>query len=126
MGASALRQRQSYMLLIDGVWSPGWFDGIPRSIRPPAWNRPEDLPRDVLFQITADAKLAASCCHSCRILVLRALASLEADLVPCVRGLEQVAQHTSGGDEIRPSQTLESRSLLGRDCYRIAVGTNCY
>jgi hypothetical protein len=56
IGASALRQRQSYMRLIEEAWRPGWFDDIPQSIRPPAWIRPEDMPRDVLVQITANAK----------------------------------------------------------------------
>lgn len=56
IGASALRQRQSYVRLIEEAWRPGWFDDIPQSIRPPAWTRPEDLPRDVLVQITANAK----------------------------------------------------------------------
>jgi hypothetical protein len=56
IGASALRQRQSYARLIEEAWAPGWFDDIPQSIRPPAWTRPEDLPRDVLVQITANAK----------------------------------------------------------------------
>jgi hypothetical protein len=56
IGAFALRQRQSYVRLIEEAWRPGWFDDIPQSIRPPAWTRPEDLPRDVLVQITANAK----------------------------------------------------------------------
>jgi hypothetical protein len=56
IGASALRQRQSYARLIEEAWAPGWFDDIPQSIRLPAWTRPEDLPRDVLVQITANAK----------------------------------------------------------------------
>jgi hypothetical protein len=37
---------------------------------------------------TDTAKLIASYCDTYRNLVLRALASLEADLVPCVRGLK--------------------------------------
>ena len=41
---------------------------------------------------------------SCRVFVLRALASLEADLVPCVHGLERVEQHLYDGSEARPSQ----------------------
>ena len=56
IGASSLRQRQSYMRLIEEAWRPAWFDDIPHSIRPPAWTRPEDMPRDVLVQITANAK----------------------------------------------------------------------
>lgn len=56
IGASALRQRQNYVRLIDEAWRPGWFDAIPQSIRAPSWTRPEDLPRDVLVQITANAK----------------------------------------------------------------------
>jgi hypothetical protein len=56
IGASALRQRQNYIRLIEEAWRPGWFDDIPQFIRPPAWTRPEDLPRDVLVQITANAK----------------------------------------------------------------------
>jgi hypothetical protein len=42
--------------LIDEVWRPGWFEAIPQAIRAPSWTRPEDLPRDVLVQITANAK----------------------------------------------------------------------
>jgi hypothetical protein len=53
---------------------------------------------------TDTAKLTASCCDTCRSLVLRALASLEADLVPCVRGLEQVEQHTFDSHDVEPSQ----------------------
>lgn len=49
-------------------------------------------------------KLTASCCDSCRIFVLRALASLEADLVPCVRGLEQVERHSFDEREVGSSQ----------------------
>jgi hypothetical protein len=56
IGASALRQRQNYVRLIDEAWRPGWFEAIPQSIRAPSWNRPEDLPLDVLVQITANAK----------------------------------------------------------------------
>jgi hypothetical protein len=56
IGASALRQRQNYVRLIDEVWRPGWFEAIPQAIRAPSWTRPEDLPRDVLVQITANAK----------------------------------------------------------------------
>jgi len=56
IGASALRQRQNYVRLIDEAWRPGWFEAIPHSIRAPSWTRPEDLPRDVLVQITANAK----------------------------------------------------------------------
>jgi hypothetical protein len=58
-----------------------------------------------LRSLDADtAKLMPSCCDSCRVFVLRALASLEADLVPCVGGLEQVEQHTFDGHDVRPSQ----------------------
>jgi hypothetical protein len=58
-----------------------------------------------LRSLDADtAKLTASCCDSCRSVVLRALASLEADLVPCVRGLEQVEQHTFDGHDVGTSQ----------------------
>jgi hypothetical protein len=56
IGASALRQRQNYVRLIDEAWRPGWFESIPQAIRAPSWTRPEDLPRDVLVQITANAK----------------------------------------------------------------------
>ena len=56
IGASALRERQNYVRLIDDVWRPGWFDTIPKSIRAPSWTRPEDLSREVLIQITANAK----------------------------------------------------------------------
>lgn len=56
IGASALRQRQNYVRLIDEIWRPGWFDAIPQPIRAPSWTRPEDMPRDVLVQITANAK----------------------------------------------------------------------
>jgi hypothetical protein len=50
------------------------------------------------------ARMTARCCDSCHVFVLRALASLEADLVPCVHGLEQVEKHLYGGSEVRPSQ----------------------
>jgi hypothetical protein len=53
---------------------------------------------------TDTTKLTASCCNTCRGLVLRALASLEADLVPYVRGLEQVEQYAFDGYDVRPSQ----------------------
>lgn len=56
IGASALRQRQNYVRLIGEAWRPGWFEAIPQSIRAPSWTRPEDLPRGVLVQITANAK----------------------------------------------------------------------
>jgi hypothetical protein len=36
IGAFVLRQRQSYVRLIEEAWMPGWFDDIPQSIRPPA------------------------------------------------------------------------------------------
>jgi hypothetical protein len=55
MGASALRQRQNYVRLIDEAWRPGWFEAIPHSIRALSWTRPKDLPSDVLAQITANA-----------------------------------------------------------------------
>jgi hypothetical protein len=48
--------------------------------------------------------MSARCCNSCRVFVLRALASLEADLVPCVHGLKRVEQHLYDGSEVRPSQ----------------------
>lgn len=44
------------MRLIDEAWRPGWFEAIPQPIRAPPWTRPEDMPRDVLVQITANAK----------------------------------------------------------------------
>jgi hypothetical protein len=44
--------------------------------------------------------MSARCCGSCRVFVLRALASLEADLVPCVYGLERVEQHLYDGSEV--------------------------
>ena len=50
------------------------------------------------------AELTAGYCDTCRSLVLRALASLEADLVPCIRGLEQVEQHTFDGHDVGMSQ----------------------
>jgi hypothetical protein len=50
------------------------------------------------------ARMTARCCDSCRVFVLRALASLEADLVPCVHGLEQVEKHLYDGSEVRPRQ----------------------
>jgi hypothetical protein len=31
IGASALRQRQNYVRLIDEAWRPGWFEAIPQS-----------------------------------------------------------------------------------------------
>ena len=36
IGASALRQRQNYVRLIDEAWRPGWFDAILHSIRAPS------------------------------------------------------------------------------------------
>lgn len=58
-----------------------------------------------LRSLDADtAKLTGRCCDPRRVIVLRALASLEADLLPFARGLEQVAQPVFGGDEVRPSQ----------------------
>jgi hypothetical protein len=63
-----------------------------------------DMYQELRSLDTDTAKLTASCCDTCRHLVLRALASLEADLVPCVLGLEQVEQHTFDGHDVRPSQ----------------------
>jgi hypothetical protein len=53
---------------------------------------------------TDTARMAARCCDFCRVFVLRALAPLEADLVPCVHGLERVEQHLYDNSEVRPSQ----------------------
>jgi hypothetical protein len=50
------------------------------------------------------ARMTARCYDSCCVFVLRTLASLEADLVPCVYSLEQVEQHLYDGSEIRPNQ----------------------
>jgi len=63
-----------------------------------------DMYQELRSLDTDTAKLTASCCDTCRSLVLRALASLEADLVPCVQGLEQVELHTFDGHDVRPSQ----------------------
>ena len=38
------------------------------------------------------SRMKAHCCASCRVLVLRALACLRADLIPYVYGLEQVSR----------------------------------
>lgn len=50
---------------------------------------------------TDTARMTARCCDSCRVFVLRALASLEADLVPYVHGLERVQQYLYDGKTIR-------------------------
>jgi hypothetical protein len=63
-----------------------------------------DIYQELRALDTDTAKLTASCCDTCRGLVLRALASLEADLVPYVRGLEQVEQHVFDGHDVGPSQ----------------------
>jgi hypothetical protein len=63
-----------------------------------------DLYQDLRSLDADTTKLTRQCCDSCRNFVLRALASLEADLVPCVRGLEQVEQHVFDGAEVEPSQ----------------------
>jgi hypothetical protein len=63
-----------------------------------------DMYQELRSLDTDTAKLTVSCCDTCRSLVLRALASLEADLVPCVRGLKQVEQHTIDGHDVGPSQ----------------------
>jgi hypothetical protein len=39
------------------------------------------------------ARMTIRCCDSYRVLVLRALTCLVADLIPCVYGLEQVDRH---------------------------------
>jgi hypothetical protein len=48
--------------------------------------------------------MTARYCDSCRVFVLRALASLEADLVPCVYSLKRVEQHLYDGSEVPPNQ----------------------
>jgi hypothetical protein len=48
--------------------------------------------------------MTARCYDSCCVFVLRALASLEADLIPYVHGLKQVEKHLYDGSEVRPSQ----------------------
>jgi hypothetical protein len=63
-----------------------------------------DLYQEVRSVNTDTARMTARCCDPCRVFVLRALASLEADLVPCVHGLERVTQHLFDGSEVRPSQ----------------------
>jgi hypothetical protein len=63
-----------------------------------------DMYQELRALDTDTAKLTASCCGTCRGLVLRASASLEADLVPCVRGLEQVEKHAFDGHDVGPSQ----------------------
>jgi hypothetical protein len=52
---------------------------------------------------TDTTKLTASYYDTCYSLVLHALASLEADLVPYVRGLKQVEQHTFDSYNVRLS-----------------------
>lgn len=63
-----------------------------------------DLYQELRSVNTDTARMSARCCDSCRAFVLRALASLEADLVPCVHGLERVERHLYDGSEVRPSQ----------------------
>jgi hypothetical protein len=63
-----------------------------------------DMYQELRALDTDTAKLTASCCGTCRGLVLRASASLEADLVPCVRGLEQVEKHAFDGHDVGPRQ----------------------
>jgi hypothetical protein len=63
-----------------------------------------------LRSLDADtAKLTASCCDSCRVFVLQALVSQEADLVPCVRGLKQVEQHDLVA--LAPQNFIESQGF---------------
>jgi hypothetical protein len=62
-----------------------------------------DMYQELRSLDTDTTKLMASCCDTCRNLVLRTLALLEADLVPCVRGLEQVEQHTFDGHDVGSS-----------------------
>jgi hypothetical protein len=59
-----------------------------------------DMYQELRSLDTDTAKLTASCCDTCRNLVLHMLALLEADLVPCVRGLEQVEQYTFDGYDV--------------------------
>jgi len=56
-------------------------------------------------------ELVASCCDKCRPPVLRALACLKADLIPCVSELEGVKQHLSNDQEIPPSQDARISSV---------------
>jgi hypothetical protein len=63
-----------------------------------------DLYQELRSTNTDTPRMTARCCDSCRVFVLRALASLEADLVPCVHGLERVEQHLYDGSEVRPNQ----------------------
>lgn len=63
-----------------------------------------DMYQELRSTDTDTARMTARCCDSCRVFVLRALASLEADLVPCVHGLEQVEKHLYDGKAVRSSQ----------------------
>lgn len=63
-----------------------------------------DLYQDLRSLDPDTTKLTRQCCDACRTFVLRALASLEADLVPCVQGLEQVDQHVFNGVAVQASQ----------------------
>jgi hypothetical protein len=60
IGASAMRERQTYVRLVDEAWRPGWLEAIPPSIRAPSWAQPDDLPRDLLVQITGNARQGIS------------------------------------------------------------------
>lgn len=63
-----------------------------------------DMFQELRSTDTDTARMTARCCNSCRVFVLRALASLEADLVPCVYRLEQVEKHLYNSKTVRSSQ----------------------
>jgi hypothetical protein len=63
-----------------------------------------DLYQELRSVDSDTAKIAARYCNPCRILVLRALASLEADLVLCAQGLRRVERHLYNSDKVPPGQ----------------------
>jgi hypothetical protein len=75
-----------------------------------------DLYQELRSVNTDTARMTARCCDSCRVFVLRALASLEAGLVLCVYGLERVKPHSNDSSEVRPRQDygLSQRKAISR------------
>jgi hypothetical protein len=84
-----------------------------------------DMYKELRSTDTDTARMTARCCDSCRVFVLRALASLEADLLPCVHGLEQVEKHLYDGRTVQCSQdhSVSSRKTTpgGRGVPRMRV-----
>jgi hypothetical protein len=74
---------------------------------------------------TDTAKLTASCCDTCRGLVLRALASLEADLMPCVKDLSRWNNMRSMTMALGPAKIIAS--LHGSRPFRLVkVKASCH